>query len=232
MAGIVRVMRNEGEKLSSLIGRIVESRRIGVGYVELHRYSSKESHEVTRKLVQIKTDKDGLFVQPDLGDSNDKWAERELVENHNRLGFAHVANFADQYTGNTRTFDPAGNYVCGQCNKHEDETESVRCLLMAKKFKIDEDSGSCRYWENLCAGDPELDFASGASDGIYAPKEAYYGVARKAEGRDGLGFGCHRCGMQEEAVQPDSRGRTLYCKRGDFRTFSNACCALNNAPTD
>jgi hypothetical protein len=189
--------------------------------------------EVPRKLVQIKTDKDGLFVQPDLGKDDAKWAERELVENHNRLGFAHVANFADQYTGNTRTWDPQGNYVCGQCNKHEDnnDTEPARCLLLPRKFKLDTKSGSCRYWENLCAGDPELDYASGTSDGIYTPKEADYGVAKQAEGRDGLGFGCYRCWMQEAAVQPDSRGRTLYCKRGDFRTFAHACCALNNAPT-
>jgi hypothetical protein len=59
------------------------------------------------------------------------------------------------------------------------------------------------------------------------PEVASYGVAQ-----NGVGFGCHRCPYASRAIQPDSRGRDLYCGKGDFRTYGTACCALNGAPVE
>jgi hypothetical protein len=54
--------------------------------------------------------------------------------------------------------------------------------------------------------------------------EAGYAIAA-----NGIGFGCYHCPYASAAYVPDSRGRDLYCGKGDFRTFGNACCALNGA---
>lgn len=153
--------------------------------------------------------KDGLFIQ-----SKDNGPAREVIENHHRQGFANHFKFADQFTGNTRTFDPDGRYNCGRCNQAYGNSD---CLLLAIK-KIDKDAGSCGDWENTCAGDPEMRLKEKS---VVA---AGYGIAA-----NGMGFGCHRCPYASPAHQPDSRGRELYCGKGDFRTFGNACCGLNGA---
>ncbi len=164
-----------------------------------------------RKIVTCPVGKDGLFVQPkQLG------ADRELVEGHNRLNFANNFSFADPWTGNTRTYDPQGNYNCGACNK----ADGKGCLLIP--IAISPAAGSCRHWENLCAGDPELKLSEIDTE---TPEVAAYGVAQ-----NGKGFGCHRCPYASAAIQPDSQGRNLYCGKGDFRTLGNACCQLNGAP--
>ncbi len=163
-----------------------------------------------RKIVTCPVGKDGLFVQ-----SSELGPDRELVENHNRLNFANNFSFADRWTGNTRTYDPDGNYNCGACNK----ADGKACLLIP--IVIDRTAGSCRHWENLCAGDPELKLS------VVDPETAEvasYGVAA-----NGKGFGCHRCPFASPAFQPDSQGRTLYCGKGDFRTVGTACCQLNGA---
>ncbi len=55
-------------------------------------------------------------------------------------------------------------------------------------------------------------------------------VGSYGEALNGKGFGCHRCPFSSKAIAPDSAGRTLYCGKGDFRVYPNACCAINGAP--
>jgi hypothetical protein len=163
----------------------------------------------TREVTNPERGKDGLFIQP-----KDTSAAREVIEQHNRDRFAGHFKFADMFTGNTRTYDDRGDYNCGRCN----QAVGVKCLLV-KIPTIDRDAGSCGDWEITCAGDPEMVLRE------KSPEVAGYGVAE-----NGKGFGCHRCPYASAAVAPDSRGRELYCGKGDFRTFGTACCALNGAP--
>lgn len=179
---------------------------------KLSKHLSKSSEYVVpvRKIVNPKRKLGGDFVQPE-----DFSAEREVEENKNRIRYASHFNFADPYTGNTRTFDSQGDYNCGRCNQEDDGF----CLLLAEP-KIDEAAGSCEDWENVCAGDPEMVLHRKSR------AAAVYGVAK-----NGKGFGCHRCGHATRALRPDSRGRDMYCGDGDFRTFGSACCSRNSAPT-
>jgi hypothetical protein len=169
-----------------------------------------------RKITDPLRGEDGLCIQPTT-----QGPERELEENHKRLDFANHANYADMYTGNTRTYDPEGNYNCGRCNK---ETKSKCTWVFGKKeldpLVVDEKAGSCRHWENKCAGDPEM------MTNIEDVTGAAYGVAK-----NGAGFGCHRCPFASKAHAPDSQGRSMYCGKGDFRVFPTACCKFNGAPT-
>jgi hypothetical protein len=170
-----------------------------------------------RKVVILKRGIDGLFVQPST-----VGPEYEFEESHRRMSFAEGYKYADETTGNTRTFDPKGNNVCGACNKADGEY----CLFVCEDDKplvsieIDRKAGSCAYWEDTCAGDPEL------KNPLKPRSVAVYGVAKNGEG-----FGCHRCPFASKAIAPDSRGRTLYCGKGSFRVAWNACCELNGAPT-
>ena len=162
-----------------------------------------------RKIVKPPVGGDGLFKQPaDVG------PERERDEQHNRERFANHFHYADPYAGNTRTFDEKGDYNCGRCNMADGE----RCLLVSLKV-IDPAAGSCGDWENTCAGDAEIPLH------LKTIEEAGYGIAQ-----NGKGFGCARCPFASKAFQADSNGRDLYCGKGDFRVFSNACCGLNGAP--
>ena len=113
-----------------------------------------------------------------------------------------------------RTFDEQGDYNCGRCN----QANGYKCLLV-DITEIDREAGSCGDWEILCAGDPEMKLNEKSVDA------AGYGIAA-----NGKGFGCHRCPFASRAFSPDSRGRDLYCGKGDFRVFFNACCVLNGAP--
>jgi hypothetical protein len=182
-----------------------------------------------RNVVVLPRGRDGLFTQPKT--TGPKY---ELEEGHRRMGFAEVFHYADQTTGNTRTFDPNGNYNCGACNKANDEDGDndgdgeTYCLHVCagetsdpkNPLEVDPKAGSCADWEDLCAGDPEL-------DNPQKPKTvAVYGVAK-----NGVGFGCHRCPFASKAFAVDSRGRSLFCGKGCFRVPPNACCALNGAPT-
>lgn len=152
---------------------------------------------------------DGLFVQP-----TDVSPARELVENHNRQRFASHFKYADIYCGNTRTWDPQGRYNCGRCNMLYD---GDGCLLL-KVPRVDTEAGSCGDWEDTDSGDPEMVLHEKSIEG------AGYDVAE-----NGVGWGCHRCPFSSPAVAPDSRGRTLYCGKGDFRVFPTACCVINGA---
>lgn len=165
----------------------------------------------TREITAPKKGAGGLFIEPD-----DYSAAREVIEQHNRDRFAGHYKFADPFTGLTRTFDEVGDYNCGRCN----QADGNKCLLVSVA-RIDWRAGSCGDWENTCAGDPEMRGLRKKT-----PQVAGYGVAE-----NGIGFGCHRCPFASRAKHPDSRMRTLYCGLGDFRTFWNACCVLNGAPT-
>lgn len=162
---------------------------------------------VERRIINPKRGEDGLFVQP-----HDMGPERERDEQHNRDRFASHFKYADPYTGNTRTFDEAGDYNCGRCN----QVNGVECLLL-KIEAVDREVGSCGDWENLCAGDFEMTLH------LKSPDSAAYAIAQ------GAGWGCHRCPFASSAYQPDSRGRQLYCGKMDARVFWNACCAINGA---
>lgn len=163
-----------------------------------------------RDIITPKTGPDGLFVQPD-----DASAKREVVEFKNRMRFANHFNYADMYTGNTRSYDEQGRYNCGRCNMED----QGGCLLL-KIAKIDEEAGSCEDWENECAGDTEMVLHH------KTPEAAIYDVAA-----NGKTWGCKVCPYASKAYAPDSRGRTLYCGKGDFRVYPTACCGINGAPT-
>lgn len=172
---------------------------------------AKEYAVPIRQILAPRKGRGGLFIQP-----RDFSAEREVVEQHNRDRFAGHFKFADPFTGLTRTFDEQGDYNCGRCN----QAVGTKCLIVSVPI-LDLSAGSCGDWENLCAGDPEMKGLRKKT-----PTIAGYGIAL-----NGIGFGCHRCPYASRAYRPDSRGRTLYCGLGDFRTFWNACCVLNGAPT-
>lgn len=163
-----------------------------------------------RKIFRPERGPDGLFVQP-----KDVSAAREQVENKLRAAAAEHFNYADPYTGNTRTYDENGRYNCGRCN----QVNGTQCLLV-KLLPVSLKAGSCRKWENICAGDPETLLRYGDDE------EAVYGVAK-----NGVGFGCKRCPFAQKAVKADSRGRDLFCGKLWVRVFENACCELNGAET-
>jgi hypothetical protein len=166
---------------------------------------AREPKPKARKIVSPPVEEDGLFE--DVGKYD------EVVEAHLRDTFSKMFQYADPWSGDSRVFDKAGNYLCGDCNKYEPNA----CL--AVKGEISPDHGSCRHWENLDAGDPELRFATKISKNM-----ADYGVTSKD------GFGCKRCEYHTKAKQSDSHGRSLFCRQGAFRVFSNGCCALNDTP--
>lgn len=169
------------------------------------------NHNLVRLIVQPPV-KDGLFVQP-----KEVGPERELVESHNRTRFANKFNLADDRgTGNGRTYDPLGRYNCGRCN----EADGYKCLEVSG-LTINPEAGSCKDWENQCAGDPEIRLTL---VNCTTADLVDYGVAE-----NGIGFGCMRCPFASAAIEPDSQGRDLYCGKGDFRTEGNVCCELNGA---
>jgi hypothetical protein len=162
-----------------------------------------------RKIVSPPRGSDGLFIQPKLRKETDP--DRETAEAHNRERLANHFNYADLYTGVARTFDPAGNYRCGECNMDD----GAKCLLVTVK-RLDEEAGSCKHWEDQYAGDSEMEL------GLIEPEYAGYAIAE-----NGKGWGCHRCPFASPAHAPDSLGRDLYCGKGECRVDRNACCDLN-----
>jgi hypothetical protein len=158
-----------------------------------------------RKIIKHKKGEDGLFV--DTG-------EYDLVqESHIRDTFSKMFQYADPWAGDSRVFDPEGDYLCRDCNKFDDG----KCL--AVEGEISGDHGSCRHWEDLDAGDPELLFAEKISKDM-----ADYGETPND------GFGCHRCEYHTKAKRADNHERAMFCKQGAFRVFNDGCCALNDAP--
>lgn len=170
---------------------------------------SENTSNLVRKILKPKRGPDNLFVQ-----SKEIGAERERIEQHNRERFANHFNYADPFAGNANTYDKQGDYNCGRCN----QANGTQCLLV--NVKINRKAGSCEDWEHIYGGDAEMLLSEKTIE------LANYGVAK-----NGKGFGCHRCPFASQAYNADSNGRNLYCGKGDFRVFSNACCSLNGSPT-
>lgn len=185
------------------------------------RSASLSGGPPVRKIVFLPRAKNGLFQQP-----KKTGPDYELEEGHRRLGFAEVFHYADQTTGNPRTYDPKGNYACMDCNKSyanpddDDKDGDEDDCVLVDPDDIDPKAGSCQHWEDRCAGDPEL------QNNVQPKAVAVYGAAK-----NGVGFGCHRCPFASIAFAVDSRGRSLFCGKGCFRVDPNACCALNGAET-
>lgn len=195
--------------------------------------------DVTRPLIVPDIDENGLINQPDFGDDLKAWADFELVENHRRDGAAVLADYANVHgNGRARGVDPKGDYPCGACNRHVDNDDSGAektakpcCTLLPRSFVIDLKRGSCKKWEDWCAGDPETFFAKIRKLGQYTAEILGYGVALVKRGRDGKGFGCKRCSLQEPAIRKDSRGRPIFCRWWGARVDLNDCCGDNDAPS-
>lgn len=183
--------------------------------------SGRLSRKVTRAVQDFPRDKDDLFVQPD-GLTQDVALQIE----HNRERMANKWEYADEFTGNAKTYDVTGNYNCGGCN----QADGAKCLLVyggedAKgkylPLVINRDYGSCGKYEIICAGDPELRASR-------IPHEvANYGV-RKG-GSPGHVFGCHECPFAKPTKWEDSRKRPYWCGLGASTVMHNACCTLNGA---
>lgn len=160
-----------------------------------------------RVLEDLPYSSDGLFLEPKEYD--------EVKENHRRLAAANHFEYADPWTGNTRTYDPMGKYVCGYCN----QVEGIKCALL-KIFRINRKIGSCAKWEDQCKGDTETKLNQLTSE------EAAYG-----EAANGVGFGCARCPYGKKARAPDSKGRAVWCGKIAARVLQTTCCRLNGAKT-
>lgn len=175
-----------------------------------------EISKVKRPIQDFPRDKAGLFIQPD-----ELTPKLAIQIEHNRDRMAAKWEYADEFTGNAKTFDIAGNYVCGTCN----QANASECLAVQnddgdEPLIIDRKSGSCGKYEIICSGDPEL-------RAFRLPKAiANYGVAENGEG-----FGCHRCPFAKKTKWRDSRGRPLWCGYGGSTVMENACCTLNGAET-
>lgn len=150
------------------------------------------------------TEKGGLFAEPKEYD--------EVREAHRREGFVSMFQYADERDGNPRSYDEAGNYLCKACNKYR----KGQCAVV--EGVISGSHGSCRHWEDVYRGDLELELSEKIDKQIAA-----YGTTTNP------GFGCHRCEYHSVAREEDSEGRTMFCHRGAFRVFPNACCALNDS---
>lgn len=184
-------------------------------------YDEGPRDSIKRKVTKPDRGSDGLCKQPDYGAmSDDDRAQREVYENHQRLRASHQLDYADEYTGNTRTFDDdVGDYPCGRCNQMMDG----KCLVVVQSdgktaIKVDLKAGSCRHWENQCAGDPEAWMMYSSID------LSAYAIAKNGEG-----WGCKRCPYASPASSPDSVGRSLFCGKIDSRVMPDACCAINGA---
>ncbi len=127
--------------------------------------------------------------------------------------------YADEFTGDTKTYDPKGDYNCGACN----QASGNECLFIDPP-SIDRVAGSCGKFEIICLGDPEL-------RAHRMPKSvANYGV--REGGRPGHVFGCHQCPYKSATKWPDSRNRPYWCGLGASTVQRNSCCTLNGAETE
>jgi hypothetical protein len=156
-----------------------------------------------RKILNFPVGEDGLFEDTGKYD--------QVKEEHVRQTFFNVFQYTDSHCGNPRIYDPSGNYLCKDCNKFD----KGYCLLV--EGDISGEKGSCRHWENLDAGDAEINMAQKISKDF-----ADYGETPNA------GFGCRRCEYHTKAKETDSLGRDMFCKQGALRVSGIGCCALNN----
>jgi hypothetical protein len=149
---------------------------------------------------------DGLFEDTGTYD--------ETLEAVRRATFTELFQYADQHSGAPGTFDPEGNYLCGDCNRLD---RQVYCVSVQGN-DISAESGSCRHWTQIAAGQPELRLAEKLTK-----EQAGYSVTTRP------GFGCRRCEYGAKAKEADGQGRGLFCRQGAFRVSGAACCALNDS---
>lgn len=175
----------------------------------------------TRKVIDLPKDSQGLFIQPDK-----LTPEFAIQIEHNRERMAKKWEYADEFTGDAKSYDEKGDYNCGSCN----QATGMTCLLVYDDSKmkftpltINRQYGSCGKYEIVCSGDPELRAHRLPST------VANYGV-RKG-GSSGHVFGCHECPFAKPSKWLDSRKRTHWCGYGASTIMLNACCTLNGAPT-
>lgn len=180
----------------------------------------KEKPRTVRIVYVPEMGDNGLFVEPSIGNSNEKRAEREMQENLNRMEFVNHFHYEDPHTPHlgATTFDAEGNYECGDCNHQYDGVIKDGCTFIP--IVVDLKAGSCKHYAEKGAGVREIDLSQIG----HTAESSAYGVAK-----NGIGFGCHRCPYASEAKEADSFGRDKYCGKGDFRVFWNACCELNGA---
>ena len=163
-----------------------------------------------RPIIAFPRDSAGLLIEPD-----ELSPQTQMTIDHNRERFAKHYNYADEIYGDENSYDLQGDYNCGRCNQADGE----KCLLV-KIAKIDRTAGSCRQWESVREGDPEMPLFR------ESPDLAAYGVAVNGEG-----FGCKRCPYSKPAKNKDDQGRRHWCGYGGFHQTPTACCALNGAET-
>ncbi len=163
-----------------------------------------------RPIQDFPRDAKGLFIQPDT-----LTPKLAIQIEHNRERMAKKWEYADEFTGDTKTYDPKGNYICGDCN----QAQGTKCEFV-KPASINRKAGSCGKFEIICSGDPEL-------RANRMPKAvANYGVAANGEG-----FGCKRCPFAKPTKWADSRNRPYWCGLGASTVMKNSCCTLNGAAT-
>src|ERR1700761_8256087 len=83
-----------------------------------------------RQIKNLPEDTSGFKEPEDYG------PDTEVLENHNRMRAAEHGHYADPWTGNTRTYDPKGNYGCGECNMDEKPGKDATCLLIERDEPI------------------------------------------------------------------------------------------------
>jgi hypothetical protein len=170
--------------------------------------------KLRREIQDWPRDEDDAYIQPEKNSPL-----LEVTMNHNRMRYANQFNFADLWGfGSPHNYDHDGNYVCGTCN----QIEAGDCELIEDidADDIDPKASSCRHYEIICAGDPEVRLKRTTK------AAALFGTAKNGEG-----FGCERCHWYRESKWKDSVGREGWCGNGYFTTDEKACCALNDAET-
>jgi len=173
----------------------------------------------TRKILVDKEDSSGHFLMPQAFDAEDevRFAKR-------RMDSTRVAQYADSKCGFSNTFDEKGAYLCGGlkdggssvCNK----LNGSECLIRIKPIDKPH-SQSCGFWETWNAGDPEGRYCT---KGKMDDNRINFGGTKNPKG-----FSCQRCEYgQQKLKEPDSEGRTLWCKLKGHPVEPNACCADND----
>lgn len=180
-----------------------------------------------RVVWQPKMGKDGLFEEPKQATDDDR-AKREMQENLNRQEFVAHYHYEDSETPHlgAKTFSP--DVSCGHCNHQFDGVIKSGCTFIPIKVHLK--AGSCKHYVDPNAGVREIDLSQIG----HTAEEAAYGVSKAAiealaagKSCEGLVFTCVNCPFAKKAHEADSVGRNLYCGKGDFRVFKEACCELN-----